>query len=78
MNKTETALARIFDICDEVAETGEAIRTEDEGRDDARAWLGFENDPAMPTASDGRPQTVTTNFEPLASADGSARNHTKP
>jgi hypothetical protein len=43
MNKTETDLARIFAICDEVAETGETIRTEDEGRDDARAWLGFEN-----------------------------------
>jgi hypothetical protein len=40
-SKTETALARIFAICDEVAETGETVRTEDEGRDDARAWLGI-------------------------------------
>jgi len=40
MNKTETTLARIFAICDEVAETGETIRTEDQGRDDARGWLG--------------------------------------
>jgi hypothetical protein len=43
MNKTETILARIFAICDHVAETGETIRTEDQGRDDARAWFGFEN-----------------------------------
>jgi len=48
MNQTETTLARIFDICDRVAETGETIRTEHEGRDDARAWLGFENDKALP------------------------------
>ena len=41
MNKTETTLARIFAICDHVAETGETLRTEDEGRDDAWAWLGI-------------------------------------
>ena len=38
--KTETSLARIFAICDHVAESGETIRTEDEGREAARAFLG--------------------------------------
>ena len=50
MNTTEAALARIFAICDHVAETGETIRTEDQGRDDARAWLGFENGQSAGTA----------------------------
>ncbi len=40
MNQTETALARIFAICDEVAETGKPLLTESEGRNDARSWLG--------------------------------------
>jgi len=31
MTSTETALAAIFAICDHVAESGEPIRTEDEG-----------------------------------------------
>jgi hypothetical protein len=41
MTKTEQAMTRIFAICDHVAATGEAIRTEKEGRDCARAWLGI-------------------------------------
>jgi len=31
MTTTEQSLARIFSICDHVAESGEPIRTEDEG-----------------------------------------------
>lgn len=41
MNKTEQALARIFAICDGVAESGQTIRAEKEGRDTARAFLGL-------------------------------------
>ena len=37
---TEQSLARIFAICDQVAETGETIRAEDEGIEDARLFLG--------------------------------------
>ena len=40
MTTTETSLARIFAICDHVAESGETLRTEDEGREAARAFLG--------------------------------------
>lgn len=40
MTTTETSLARIFAICDHVAESGETIRTEDEGREAARVWMG--------------------------------------
>lgn len=35
------ALARIFAICDGVADSGQTIRTEKEGRDAARAFLGL-------------------------------------
>ena len=40
MTTTEQSLARIFAICDHVAESGETLRTEDEGREAARAFLG--------------------------------------
>lgn len=40
MNKTEQALAAIFRHCDEVAEGKRPPRSEKEGREDARAWLG--------------------------------------
>lgn len=38
--KTEQSLARIFAICNHVAESGETIRTEDEGKEAARVWMG--------------------------------------
>ena len=38
--KTEQSLARIFAICDHVAESGETLRTEDEGVEAARVWMG--------------------------------------
>jgi len=38
--KTEQSLARIFAICDHVADSGDPISTEDEGREAARAFLG--------------------------------------
>lgn len=41
ITKTEQSLARIFAICDGVAESGQTIRTEKEGRDTARAFLGL-------------------------------------
>lgn len=41
MTQTEQSLDRIFAICDLVAETGKAIRTEDEGREIERSWLGL-------------------------------------
>jgi len=41
MTKTEQSLARIFAICDKAAESGQTIRTEKEGRDAARAFLGL-------------------------------------
>lgn len=44
MNKTEQALAAIFRHCDEVAEGKRPPRSEKEGREDARAWLGVKND----------------------------------
>ena len=37
---TEQSLARIFAICDEIAETGEMIRTEKEAEEAARVFLG--------------------------------------
>lgn len=40
MNKTELALAAIFRHCDEVAEGKRPPRSEQEGKEDARAWLG--------------------------------------
>ena len=43
MNKTEQALAAIFRHCDEVAEGKRPPRSEKEGREDARAWLGVKN-----------------------------------
>lgn len=43
MTTTETSLARIFAICDHVAESGETIRTQDEGKEAARVWMGFPN-----------------------------------
>jgi len=43
MSTTEPSLAAIFAICDHVAESGEAIRTEEEAREAARVWLGFPN-----------------------------------
>lgn len=56
MSKTEQSLARIFAICDHVAESGETIRTEDEFREAARVWLGFPNKlDALPA------ETVITN-----------------
>lgn len=39
--KTEQALARIFALCDKAAESGQTIRTEKEGRDAAKAFLGL-------------------------------------
>ena len=50
MTTTETSLARIFAICDHVAESGETIRTEDEGREATRAFLG-QNDKPMHAAT---------------------------
>lgn len=41
MNKTEQSLARIFAICDGVANSGQTIRTEKEGKDAAKAFLGL-------------------------------------
>ena len=41
MNKTEQSLARIFAICDGVANSGQTIRTEKEGGDAARSFLGL-------------------------------------
>lgn len=58
MNKTEQALAAIFRHCDEVAEGKRPPRSEKDGREDARAWLGV-NDKGMgrrgaaPIPSDG-------------------------
>ena len=43
MNQTETSLARIFAICDQVAETGEPVRTEGEAKEAGRVWLGETN-----------------------------------
>lgn len=43
ITKTEQSLARIFAICDKVAESGQTIRAEKEGRDTARAFLGLRN-----------------------------------
>lgn len=40
MTTTEQTLARIFAICDHVADSGDPTRTEDEGREAARAFLG--------------------------------------
>lgn len=40
MNKTDQALAAIFRHCDEVAEGKRPPRSEQEGKEDARAWLG--------------------------------------
>jgi len=40
MTTTEQSLAAIFAICDHVAESGEPIRTEDEGVEAARVWMG--------------------------------------
>lgn len=40
MNKTELALAAIFRHCDEVAEGKRPPRTEQEGKGDARTFLG--------------------------------------
>lgn len=39
MNKTEQALARIFAICDGVAESGQTIRTEKEGEEAAKEFF---------------------------------------
>lgn len=39
-NRVESAIARIFEICDYVAMTGETIRTEKEAQEAARVWLG--------------------------------------
>ena len=41
ITKTEQSLARIFALCDKVAESGQTIRTEKEGRDAARSFLGL-------------------------------------
>lgn len=41
MTKTEQSLARIFALCDGVANSGQTIRTEKEGRNAARAFLGL-------------------------------------
>jgi len=38
---TETSLARIFAICDHVAESGEMIRTESEAKESAESFLGL-------------------------------------
>jgi len=40
MTTIEPSLAAIFAICDHVADSGDPIRTEDEGREAARAFLG--------------------------------------
>lgn len=40
MKQTEQALARIFAICDDVAVTSETIRTEKEGEEVAKVFLG--------------------------------------
>jgi len=40
MTTIEPSLAAIFAICDHVAESGETLRTEDEGREAARVWMG--------------------------------------
>jgi len=48
MTTTEQSLAAIFAICDHVAESGEPIRTEDEGVEAARVWMG-QNDKAQAT-----------------------------
>ncbi len=48
MNKTEQSLARIFAICDEVAETGKPLLTESEGWHSARSWLGIPFVPVLP------------------------------
>jgi hypothetical protein len=39
--KTEQSLARIFAICDKVANSSQTIRTEKESRDAAMAFLGL-------------------------------------
>ena len=41
MTKTETSLARIFAICDQVAESGEHVRTEEEAKAAAESFLGL-------------------------------------
>lgn len=40
MNKTDQSLAAIFRHCDEVAEGQRPPRSEHDGKEDARAWLG--------------------------------------
>lgn len=40
MTQTEQALSRIFAICDQVAKSGETIRTEKEAKEAANAFLG--------------------------------------
>lgn len=39
MTTTETSLARIFAICDHVAESGKPIRTESEAKEYSRFWM---------------------------------------
>ncbi len=41
MSKTEQSLARIFAICDHVAESGEPVRTADESKLAAESFLGL-------------------------------------
>jgi len=41
ITKTEQSLARIFALCDKAADSGQTIRTEKEGRDAARSFLGL-------------------------------------
>jgi hypothetical protein len=48
MTKTEQSLARIFAICDKVAESGQTIRTEKEGEEAAKEFFGIANPPSMP------------------------------
>lgn len=48
MNKTEQSLARIFAICDGVAESGQTIRAEKEGEEAAKEFFGIANPPSMP------------------------------
>lgn len=43
-SETEQALAAIFRHCDEVAEGKRPPRTEQEGKEAARVWLGVKND----------------------------------
>ncbi len=59
MNKTEAALAAIFRHCDEVADGKRPPRTEKEGKDAARAWLGVKKNTEAHGAAGGgnQPQT---------------------